>query len=598
MKNICGKIILVILVLFSNLGTGLVAMALTGVQISVVDTLLNEDTFYSFENSGGSWDDEDYTLALRKPNLEVVKVKKVNLNEIDWLYPYRLDGDYLNLAGKYDLFLLKEEDKFSEIILRDGFEVKTPVSEVDEDSFDFTNWLRASVLGVGGDEILLAQATLNRFDIEDLPATVQVQQPITFTLKALNVAQEQNVNYTGTVKIEVLNDSNAVVPSDYTFVLQDAGEHKFVEGLVLNTTGTKTIRVEDTSDENIFAEFNIEVVSESQQSVGTILQVESPTSQTYTDNRILVKGQTEPGLEVTVLESGAEFRKFDAEVDGSFTELLPPLEDGLYVFQLKVNDTVSSPVNVEIRTGGVTLRNVTLSKETVAPVELVEVEVEMTDGVNSVSAIINGVKTELQKQDLVGTFFKGQITAPISAGSYPITLVVVDQLGGTQNLDSGKVVVVSGGSTNTNNDTQTTSTVPTKVTNISGESLDKKISLSWQSAQDDKGIVFYTIRYGTTPTNLDKMIDTTGNVTTWYIPNLVNSQSYYFQIFGVDTDGNEGVGSDIVTLAPGRPDSTSLLGSAEGKTTTSETGPELWLALILAFGISGFWRYKKELSKS
>lgn len=595
LKKIYTKFILVTLVLFSNLIFPSFAEALSGVQMTVVDTLVGEDTFYSFENLGGVWDDSNYTLALRSPDLDVVRLQSIDLDEIKWLYPYRLDKKFISVAGRYDLFLLVEKDRFSEIVLRNSFEVKQKVDPIAQSDFNFMSWLRGSFGGFGGDEILLAQATLNRFDIPDLPAVVQVRQPLSFNLVALNAAQQKNVSYTGTVSISVLNDVNAVTPGDFTFALQNAGEQRFVDSLVFNSVGTKTIRIEDTTDSIIFAEFNVEVVdNQQQQNSGTLLQIESPISRVYTNNRILVKGQTEPGLEIIVLESGAELLRFDAEVDGSFTNLLPPLEDGLYVFQFKVNQTLSNPVNVDIKTGGVTVRSLNLSKESVSPVELISLEVEMNDGVSTVSAILNGVKTDLQKQDLVGTLFRGQITAPITAGSYPLILAVVDQVGSPLNINTNKVITVSSAGSLPNNNQVVSSDKPTKVTNITGESLDKRISLSWQSAQSNKGIVFYTIRYGTSPTNLDKIVDTTGNVTTWFVPNLVNGQSYYFQIFAVDVDGNEGEGSSIVTIAPGRPENAGLLGSADGKNTTSDTGPEMLLVLVLALLISSYIRFKRN----
>lgn len=563
----------------------LVFAASVGVELSVVDTILGEDTFYSFEKSGNSTLTDEYLLALRKPDLDLVKVRSLKFNNIDFSKPYRIDSSMLDVAGNYDLFLLEQGETYSNVILRDSFRVLESVANISEDNFSLSNWLQGSLFGMGGDEILLAQAEMNRFDVEDLPAVVEVQSPITFTVQALDEAQEDDVSYNGTIKIEVLNDANSITPNDYTFVLQDAGEHRFVNSLVFNSVGTKTLKITDVDDEDITAEFNVEVINSNQvQDEGTLLQIESPTSTVYTENRILVQGTTEPGLEVTVLEGGAEFVSFDAEVDGSFTELLPPLEDGLYELQFQVNDTLSSTFRVEIRTGGIGIRLIELSTETPAPLELVNVELELSSSANSAAVILNGIKTDLFKQDVTGTFFTGQVTSPSVEGEYPMNIIVVDELGNPTTVENVKTVKVEGDLVE--------DVLPSASTidGLNAESLDKRIKLSW-SEPVGVDVLFYTIKFGLTPTDLNSMVDTTSSNTEWFVPSLVNDTVYYFQVFAVDTEGNEVAGSSIIQASPGRPDNTSLMEGTDVD-ETSDTGPGLALMLLFSLGVSWVWRVR------
>ncbi len=565
-----------------------VVLATSMYELKVVDTILGEDTFYSFERWEGSEEyNGDYFLALRKPDLSLVKVKDVDMDSIESLTPYRLDSSLLDVSGNYDLFLLEQGERYSEILLRDGFMVVESVSG-ESDNFDISKWLGANMFGFGGDEILLAQAEMNRFDVEDLPSVVEVQSPVTFTVQALDEAQEDDVSYTGTIKVEALNDSNAVTPNDYTFVLQDAGRHRFVESLVFNSVGTKTLKITDVDDEDITAEFNVEVVdTDALNDEETLLQIESPTSTVYSENRILVKGTTEPGLEVTVLEGGADFVSFDAGVDGSFTELLPALEDGLYEFQFRVNETLSSVYNVEIRTGGVSIRSFELSKLEVAPVELIDVELELNNNANSASVMLNGVRTDLFKQDVTGTFYTGQITAPVSNGQYPVNIMVVDDVGNPSTLETGVSITV-GGEVQEEDDSLLGSGM--EITGLQGESLDKRVRLTW-NAPAGVNVLFYSIKFGESPTALTSFVDTIGSNPEWFVPNLENEVNYYFQVFAVDQDGNEVAGSDIISVAPGRPDNTSLMGASDVD-TTSETGPGLVLLLLFSMSVGLIIRFK------
>jgi hypothetical protein len=60
-------------------------------------------------------------------------------------------------------------------------------------------------------------------------------------ITAVDVFGKTVYNYTGTITFSS-SDPAAVLPSPYTFTSSDAGTHTF-SGLVLNTTGIKTITV-------------------------------------------------------------------------------------------------------------------------------------------------------------------------------------------------------------------------------------------------------------------------------------------------------------------------------------------------------------------
>lgn len=555
------------------------------IDLVVVDTILGEDTFYSFETSGSSLPSGEYRLALRKPDLKIVDIGSVNFKNVDFLNPYRVDSSDLSVSGRYDLLVIDESSNLNEIVLREDFFVNESAL-ADTSGFDMANWLQANLFGIGADEDLLNPD--NRFSIDDLPSSIDKDVPLTFEVQALNENKTLDVNYTGTISIEVLNDSNAVIPNDYSYVLQDAGSHRFVEGIVFSTTGDKTIRIEDTADDTIFAEFDIEVVDEVATNESTLLQIDSPVAGTVSNNRILVTGTTEPGLEVTVFEGGAELVKFDADVDGSFSELLPPLDDGLYSLSFGVNDVTSDPINVEINTGGIDVRVLDLSSENVEPSSIVSVEVELTDAASEVSVVLNGVKTDLDRGDIAGTFYSGQITAPISSGQYPVNLLVVDQLGNSTSINNAKILTVSSDVQDPPPSVVVDDGADLGISNLSAQSSDKQIQLSWNSNLND--IVFYSIKYGTSSSALTTIVDTNGNVDTWFVPGLENGVNYFFQVVGIDRDGSEVGGSSIVSATPGRPGDTSLFGDNVDPGETSDTGPGLILVFVFAGGVSYLWR--------
>src|SRR5262249_6661031 len=77
------------------------------------------------------------------------------------------------------------------------------------------------------------------------PASVSAGQSFTITLRALDANGNVDPFYTGTVSF-YSTDEAALLPADYTFTLDDAGEKTFT--VTLNTLGNQTIVVFDVKD--------------------------------------------------------------------------------------------------------------------------------------------------------------------------------------------------------------------------------------------------------------------------------------------------------------------------------------------------------------
>ena len=65
------------------------------------------------------------------------------------------------------------------------------------------------------------------------------------TVTALDALNNTATGYTGTVQF-TSTDTASVLPGNYTFTVADAGVHTFANGVVLNTSGVKTITTTDT----------------------------------------------------------------------------------------------------------------------------------------------------------------------------------------------------------------------------------------------------------------------------------------------------------------------------------------------------------------
>jgi hypothetical protein len=91
------------------------------------------------------------------------------------------------------------------------------------------------------------------------PGTAVAGVPFSLTVTALDSSGHQDVNYTGTVKF-TSSDPTAVLPAPYTFTAADAGIHTFT-GVVLKTSGNRTITVKDQADSTLTAMSSINVIA-------------------------------------------------------------------------------------------------------------------------------------------------------------------------------------------------------------------------------------------------------------------------------------------------------------------------------------------------
>ncbi|TFG70805.1 MAG: hypothetical protein E4H25_00970, partial [Methanomassiliicoccus sp.] len=97
--------------------------------------------------------------------------------------------------------------------------------------------------------------------IEGAPMEVDVGSSFTLTVSVYHQYDELDAEYTGTVEFESSDlDGSVELPSDYTFVIGDAGTRTFTNEFVLMTAGAQTIDATDTSDGSLTDSAPITVV--------------------------------------------------------------------------------------------------------------------------------------------------------------------------------------------------------------------------------------------------------------------------------------------------------------------------------------------------
>ncbi|MBN1494264.1 Ig-like domain-containing protein [Candidatus Peregrinibacteria bacterium] len=482
-----------------------------------------------------------------------------------------------------------------------------------------------------------AAGEVSKLVFEDLPSTIQPNSDISFTLTAYDSEDVIVPNYAGRVHFsaEGSNSVYAKLPNDYTFDIDlDAGSHRFSGANSLNFAQAGTYKVIAT-DLDIFVSGHIEIVvgtggSSVQQTTTTTSTDEtvitSPISGTYSDKRLPIQGVAPNyAKSVQIFNNDQNIGSTTPQSDGSFSYQPTALAEGLhkiFATALDADDLIistSATVQFTIDTTPPELINVKFTpSKGIKTGDVIDITVMSGTDVYQGAVVFNIDIAELE-QDLDNpTHYIASIQAPSSPGTYPISVILVDELGNEGSYDDVATVEVS-----ENGDTVITTTgdepvdepaeeeppadaKPGDVFGVRAESSDQKVTLFWQSATDDTGIKNYKIYYGLTPVNLSSTVETWDARTTWYIPNLQNGNEYYFAVSAIDTAGQESSNKSsivnaipfsqaVVVYTPPEP----VVSADEVRPTAPSmqaTGPEiLWFALLSVFLSQLYFKFRRKM---
>ncbi len=461
----------------------------------------------------------------------------------------------------------------------------------------FRNELLANA---GGDLIPIAYAQeagpLAGFEIFDLDDPLELNDNVSFKVRAIDADDVTVQDYTGTIRFSATGDNynNVELPLDFKFEAEDLGEHEFSQGLSFAESGTYSIVVTDTNDFLKTGELTI-TVDDSASSSGSSSGksgsgsaakpvIASPTEGTYSQKTITLNGNAGIGSTIRVYDNGLDIGETPVNSTGKFSFQTPSLNDGvheIYVVQLdsitREVEATSDTIQINIDSQGPSVDELRIDpKSGISAGDVISVKIFSEANLSQAAIIFNSDIVELLANASDPTLYEGSVQAPATPGEYPIDIILVDELENELNLKDKAVVTVGPADTTIQIDdeetveTETEEVVepteteepeveeeeedveaPTQVIGLIAYGSDSKVTLVWDAATDDGEIMNYRIYYGTSIRNLNQIANTKDNSTTWYIPNLENGEEYFFAATAVDDEGNESEDrSEIVSGIP------------------------------------------------
>lgn len=447
----------------------------------------------------------------------------------------------------------------------------------------------ASVIsGVGGDpesetlglSDLVAVNETNAFEVLDIKPEPTVNETVSFRVKAVDAQGGLITDYTKTIMFES-TDSTAVLPEDYTFQPSDLGEHIFQLSLSFRAQGEQKLIVKEKDNEDAKGEAIVNVKPARTSAPAGGVSITKPTPGAYGNRVIDMEGNAPPNANVTIYDNGQQVGLTRASSIGLFTWTISDAVDGLHTVTVEANGILSPEVAVTVAASGAKVEEIRLTPNPAGPNAKVEVYLRSTPNLEAVSVVFSDLVVTLNPHPTDAGAYIGQITAPARSGRYPLDVQLTDRLGNEASYTEAETLIVD----ESLGITEPSFRVPSKVTGARAFSGPGRVTLSWEPSTDDTGIAYYKIYFGLDRNNLDQIAQTPDARTIWYIPNLEPNVEYFFQVVGVDTEGNEGHQRSAVvgSLADG---GVGALPGGEYVTypgSLPQDGPALWFA----FGMSG-----------
>ncbi len=474
-------------------------------------------------------------------------------------------------------------------------ESKARIVYLSSGSNDLSSQLFTSVLsGVGN-----ASGVVDRLEFVNPPGSVGRGENISLTLGAFDFQGQKVVNYSGTVRFAVTGDNSgyANLPGDYQFVLANQGEHTFSLGFTFLNDGVYELQVIDINNPSVRGELSLVVSSGGGVVLDGGIVVNNPLSGgTYSNNVQVISGTAPPASNLRIFDNNIKIGDVVASALGEFSFTTGRLADGdheIYVASVNEIGTIvetSSVITFSINTTPAEILGVEVEPSgQIGAGEIIKIKLTPSEKLSSVSMVLAGNLYVLVENDI--GVYEVSVPAPIEFGEYTLTFTLKDQLGNESTFRDAH-------SFNVGPSAPVAAEKIGPVLDLKVTPGDRRVTLEWSPpAVGASKIDHYRVFYGSSPNELINAVDTFTNSTTWYVPNLVNGEIYYFAVAGVDAHGamSESFESilystpvPLVAEMPSLEDEMGLGGAdalEEMEKDASDSGPEiLWLIFLSALG--------------
>ena len=395
---------------------------------------------------------------------------------------------------------------------------------------------------------------LDHFDIE-FPDEVIVNEENNLTVIAKDKDDNIVKSYTGTIRIAITGDDNAIIPNngEYTFTEEVQGKKTFDVAMIFTTEGEKTIEIFDfdngqinkTLQGNKTITVSKKTTTENNPIIKSEINIEikSPANNSkLSSSTVTFSGLAEANTNLKLMLDDNKVAEISVDTEGFFSKTLEDIIDGeheVFVIETENLRRASAPVKFTIDSTPPLIEKIILD-----PITDLEPETNYSITVYSESKLdfakikIAGIEETLEENPTKNGQYEATLLSPKNPGEYNINVVLADSMGNRADYRNQAVLKVK----------EKIIIKPDPPTNLLATAGEEKIDLTWQAPFSEHKIVSYNIYLGKNQYNLN--ITSQSKTLNAVLTNLENDQKYFMAVSAVDEKGEEGEKSDLIQAIP------------------------------------------------
>lgn len=282
-------------------------------------------------------------------------------------------------------------------------------------------------------------ANVQKFDITTTPSKVKIWEAIDITIKALDKDGNIVKNFEWEVLIFSQSDPKAEFPgvlseNTYKFKAADAGQVKFENAVKFTKAGIQDINVYDTSNEDVFGLWEVEVSAGSSTEQKWDITITAPENGiTLGSNTVKVTGTTLKNHNIQVILNTDKISKTISNGEWYFEVNLTSVPNGENSIQAKILNAdekvigESSKTLFRIEASAPQFKSIKISPEgEVVWEKILDVEVIATNGLTEVNILLNDMVQKLTEGK--SWVYTWKITAPKENGEYKIDVTLKNEI--------------------------------------------------------------------------------------------------------------------------------------------------------------------------
>lgn len=303
----------------------------------------------------------------------------------------------------------------------------------------YNQLLGAAVMSLGIFSSVFA-AGIDHFEVQLAPDTINVWESMDLTIKAVDKNNNVITDYNGEIIMFSETDPEATLPSvlkdnTYEFKNADQGEVTFENSVSFKLKGKQEISVYDLNDDTVLGIAQAEITGQVESANAEISIVSPETGITIGEDSIKVSWSTSKNHALKITLNEKEVFEATSNNNGVFELDITGLQDGENTIKAHVLDAdkniigETGIVNLKVELNKLQVKNVKITPESPEIEAKYTIEIMSQAGLKEVSGIIDDVLVTFTESTTQAGTYSAELFASKKSGDYLLDVILKNDIG-------------------------------------------------------------------------------------------------------------------------------------------------------------------------